>query len=65
MRYSSILLIALLLAGLGCNLNDSFDEEPMFIQVNSVDLVTVASQGEDTHATVSYTHLTLPTIRLV
>ena len=50
MRYSSILLIALLFAGLGCNLNDSFDEEPMFIQVNSVDLVTVASQGEDTHA---------------
>jgi hypothetical protein len=34
----------------GCNLNDNFDQVPMFVQVNSVDLITTDNQGANSHA---------------
>ena len=48
MRYYLLLLIAILF-GFGCNLNDNFNEVPMFVQVNSIDLLTEPEQGEATH----------------
>ena len=50
MRNSTILFLVIVAFSFGCNLNDNFSEEPMFLQINSIDLITGPEQGEDTHA---------------
>ncbi len=50
MRKIAFVLGLILILSSGCNLDDNFNQVPMFVQVNSVDLITTDGQGANSHA---------------